>query len=100
MKSSRALGPRRKSFSKRFREFIVQLWPARARVDSREWRRAVRRAGIGILVTVLVSHWLAGIVISGRAVSVGALVQPWAVVGGHVLSGLAGSACGSLIPDL
>jgi CBS domain-containing membrane protein len=93
--------------------FLTAFWPAPVRVDARERWRSVAGAGLGILVTALVSRWWAGAGALGpwlvaplgaSAVLVFALpsspmAQPWSVVGGNTLSALVGAACALLVPD-
>lgn len=83
------------------------FWPAPVAVDARERWRAAAGAGLGIVFTALVSRWLAGE--AGGALWMAApmgasavlvfcmpaspVAQPWAVVGGNVLSALMGVAC-------
>lgn len=95
------------SLTSRLRAF----WPAPVLVDSRERWRAAIGAGIGILLTAVLSRWLGGPASAWIVAPMGAsavlvfcvpaspLAQPWSVVGGNVLSALAGIACGLWIPD-
>lgn len=93
---------------------IGQFWPARTRVGWRERFRVIMGAGLGILAAALLARWWAGFAraeglwfaapLGASAVLVFAvpaspLAQPWAVIGGNVLSALVGSACAALIPD-
>ncbi len=93
---------------------IGQFWPARTRVGWSERFRVILGAALGILATALVARWWAGYArfdglwlaapLGASAVLVFAvpaspLAQPWAVIGGNVLSALVGSACAVLIPD-
>ena len=89
--------------------------PAPIRVNTTERFGALVGAGIGILVTGLVSRWLAGHAsvplapwliapLGASAVLVFAvpsspLAQPWAVIGGNTLSALVGIACAHWIAD-
>jgi len=89
------------------------LRPAPVHVDRRERVRAVVGAGLGILLTAIVSQSLgdrhAGVPwliapMGASAVLVFAvpgspLAQPWAVIGGNTLSALIGIACVHWIPD-
>ncbi len=95
--------------------FLASFWPAPVRVNARERWRAVAGAGCGILATALVSRWWAGAAglapgpwlvapLGASAVLVFAvpaspLAQPWAVIGGNVLSALVGSLCAQWIGD-
>ncbi|MDB5947690.1 MAG: putative rane protein [Ramlibacter sp.] len=95
------------------RSWFRAFWPAPVSVDARERWRASAGAAIGILFTALVSRWVAGA--SGSALwmvaPMGAsavlvfcmpaspVAQPWAVVGGNVLSALVGIACYRWIGD-
>jgi CBS domain-containing membrane protein len=100
----------------RFDAFLThaRAWlPGRTTIDARERLRAVAGAGLGLLVTALLSHWLAGPLhasvwliapLGASAVLVFAvpaspLAQPWSVIGGNTLSALVGIACASWIPD-
>ena len=68
-------------------------------------------AALGILLTGLLSQWLAPAASAWLIAPVGAsavlvfgvpsspLAQPWSVVGGNTLSALVGTACAMLIPD-
>ncbi|RYH63846.1 MAG: hypothetical protein EON54_07270, partial [Alcaligenaceae bacterium] len=93
---------------------IGQFWPARTRVGWRERFRIILGAGLGILAAALLARWWAGFArVEGLwfaaplgasavlvfAVPASPLAQPWAVIGGNVLSALVGSACAALIPD-
>lgn len=86
---------------------LDSLIPAALRVDGRERARAACGAALGLLVTALASHWIAGqfgidpwlaAPIGASAVLVFAvpaspLAQPWSVIGGNTISALAGIAC-------
>lgn len=93
----------------------LRAWlPARSNVNARERLRAAGGAGLGLLFTGVLCHWLAGLL--GREVwliaPLGAsavlvfgvpaspLAQPWPVIGGNTLSALVGVACANWIPDL
>ncbi|GME43552.1 hypothetical protein ACJ2_29740 [Pantoea sp. QMID2] len=68
-------------------------------------------AGIGLVLTSLLSHWMLGELNLWFVAPVGAsavllfglpaspLAQPWAIVGGNSLSALAGVTVSQLIPD-
>ena len=106
MPSNEATAPSLRSW---FRAF----WPAPVSVNARERWRASAGAAIGILFTALLSRWVADA--SGSALwmvaPMGAsavlvfcmpaspVAQPWAVVGGNVLSALVGIACYRWIGD-
>ena len=95
--------------------FMASFWPAPIRVNATERFRALVGAAAGILVTALVSQWLAGYAatplapwliapLGASAVLVFAvpsspLAQPWAVIGGNTLSALVGIACVRWIGD-
>jgi CBS domain-containing membrane protein len=81
--------------------------PARTRIDSRERLRILAGALIGIFLTGLLCHLMGGVVpdrlpwlmapLGASAVLVfalpaGPMAQPWAVVGGNILSALVGIA--------
>lgn len=92
----------------------ARAWlPGRTTVDARERLRAVMGAGIGLLITALLSHWLAGPLhasvwliapLGASAVLVFAvpaspLAQPWSVIGGNTLSAVVGIAAANWIPQ-
>ncbi len=95
------------------RSYLAAFLPARARVGGRERLRALLGGALGILVTSLVSRWLAGAEsfnpwliapLGASAVLVFALpasplAQPWSVIGGNTLSALVGVACAINILD-
>jgi CBS domain-containing membrane protein len=97
----------------RLRQFLGGLQPERVFADSKERWRAVAGAGLGILVTALISRWWIGTgapqpwlvaplgasAVLVFAVPASPLAQPWAVVGGNTLSALVGAACAMLIGD-
>ncbi|MFZ3119662.1 MAG: HPP family protein, partial [Variovorax sp.] len=81
----------------RLRQFLGGLRPERVFADSKERWRAVAGAGLGILVTALISRWWIGTgapqpwlvaplgasAVLVFAVPASPLAQPWAVVGGN-----------------
>ncbi|MDA8519370.1 HPP family protein [Acidovorax sp. NCPPB 4044] len=89
------------------------LWPAPLFVDGRERLRMAAGCLLGMLVTGLLSRWMADpwglspwlvAPIGASAVLVfgvpsSPLAQPWSVVGGNTVSALAGVACASLVSD-
>ena len=88
------------------RRYAVAFWPAPVHVNAQERGRAAVGAAFGVLVAALASPWFAGsdsgawIVapLGASAVLIFAvpsspLAQPWAVVGGNVVSALVGIAC-------
>ncbi len=92
----------------------ARAWlPGRTTVDARERLRAVAGAGLGLLLTALLSHWLAGPLHAGVwliaplgasavlvfALPASPLAQPWAVIGGNTLSALVGIAAANCVPD-
>ena len=93
--------------------WLRAFWPAPVAVDARERLRASVGAGLGILFTALLSHWVAATVgnmawivapMGASAVLVfcmpaSPVAQPWSVVGGNVLSALVGIACARWIGD-
>ena len=101
------------SWRSRARTSLAALWPAPIQVDGRERLRAFAGAGIGILLTGLLSRWFGGVEGLGPwlvaplgasavlvfAVPASPLAQPWAVVAGNTISALIGTACVLLIPD-
>ena len=95
------------------RSWLRAFWPAPVSVDARErWRASVGGA-VGILFTALLSRWMAGPAASAlwMVAPMGAsavlvfcmpaspVAQPWAVVGGNLLSALVGIACYRWISD-
>lgn len=99
--------------SDRFAFFVARWLPAPVQGDGKERFRALLGAGLGILLTALVSRWLQSVVdtpvwliapMGASAVLVFAvpgspMAQPWAVVGGSVLSAVAGVVCAHLPGD-
>ena len=89
------------------------LWPAPVFVDAKERARVVLGAAIGIVLTALLSRWLAGaspampwlvaplgasaVLVFGVPAS--PLAQPWSVIGGNTVSALVGLACALTIAD-
>lgn len=106
-------------FASRFKvatsRFLSSFWPAPTRVNANERFRALVGAGVGVLVTALVSRWLAGYAVTPLApwliaplgasavlvfaVPSSPLAQPWAVIGGNTLSALVGIVCVYWIAD-
>ena len=100
--------------ARRIADVVGLFWPARTHVGWREQFRVFLGAGLGILATALLARWWAGFAspnalwlaapLGASAVLVFAvpsspLAQPWAVIGGNVLSALVGAACAVLIHD-
>jgi CBS domain-containing membrane protein len=105
----------------RFAAYLDQRWRERVRrvlspsiqVDTHERWRSFVGAGIGILVTALVSRWLVSPELSAVwlvapigasavlvfAVSASPMAQPWAVIGGNTISALVGITCSLLLGD-
>lgn len=97
--------------------FAAGFRPARMRVGAAERWRVMVGAGLGIVVTALVSRWWTGAwggasaaaawlaaplgasAVLVFAVPASPLAQPWPVVGGNTLSALVGTACALLIGD-
>ena len=92
------------------RHWLGAFVPAVQSIDARERVRVAFGAGLGVLVTALLCQWLAPHVATGPAwpwlvaplgasavlvfgVPASPLAQPWAVLGGNVLSALVGIAC-------
>ena len=85
--------------------WLRALRPASQVVDARERLRVVLGAGLGLLISGLLCHWLgapgavwlvaplgaSAVLVFGVPAS--PLAQPWAVVGGNSLSALVGIAC-------
>ena len=95
------------------RSWLRAFWPGPVSVNHRERWRAAAGGAVGILFAGLLSRWVAGP--AGSAIwmvaPIGAsallvfcmpaspVAQPWAVVGGNVLSALVGVACYRWIGD-
>jgi CBS domain-containing membrane protein len=97
------------STSRSLRAWLAALRPAPLSIDTRERLRVCLGAGLGILLTGLLSRqwlgtsaWLAAPVGASAVLVFGLpaspLAQPWAVVGGNTVSALAGIACVQLLP--
>lgn len=94
------------------RTFARAWLPARTNVNASERLRAVVGAGLGLLITALLSQ-LTGSSIDSRwlvaplgasavlvfALPASPLAQPWSVVAGNTFSALVGVACARWIPD-
>ncbi|RYZ12186.1 MAG: HPP family protein [Comamonadaceae bacterium] len=98
----------------RIGEWVARFTPGRTSVGRGEQMRAFAGAGVGILLTSLLARWSMAGLAPGQAwiaaplgasavlvfaVPASPLAQPWAVVGGNVLSALVGSTCALLIGD-
>jgi len=97
----------------KFIDALKRLLPALSPVSPVERLRACGGALVGILATGLVSRLALGdspdlpllVAPMGAsavllfAVPSSPLAQPWSILGGNVISGLVGIACGQLIPD-
>jgi len=93
------------------RLFLARLWPHPLAVSNKHVVIAGLGAGIGLVLTSLLSHWMLGELNLWFVAPVGAsavllfglpaspLAQPWAIVGGNSLSALAGVTVSQLIPD-
>jgi CBS domain-containing membrane protein len=93
------------------RLFLARLWPHPLAVSKKHVVIAGLGAGIGLILTSLLSHWVLGELNLWFVAPVGAsavllfglpaspLAQPWAIVGGNSLSALAGVTVSQLIPD-
>lgn len=93
------------------RLFLARLWPYPLAVSRKHVMLAGLGAGIGLVLTSLLSHWMLGELNLWFVAPVGAsavllfglpaspLAQPWAIVGGNSLSALAGVTVSQLIPD-
>ena len=93
--------------------WLRHFWPAPLGIDGRERLRFILGAMAGVLLTALLSRWLAGDSGTGpwMVASLGAsavlvfgmpsspLAQPWPVLGGSTLSALVGAGCAALVPD-
>ena len=97
----------------RLKNFAAGFLAVPMQVDARERWRAFLGAGLGILITALVSRWLVDPAVSATwlvapmgasavlvfAVPGSPMAQPWAVLGGNTLSALAGITCAIWIGD-
>lgn len=93
------------------RLFLSRLWPHPLAVSKKHVMIASLGAGIGLILTSLLSHWVLGELNLWFVAPVGAsavllfgvpaspLAQPWAIVGGNTLSALAGVTVSQLIPN-
>jgi len=93
------------------RRFLARLWPHPLAVSKKHIIIASLGAGIGLVLTSLLSHWALGELNLWFVAPVGAsavlvfglpaspLAQPWSVVGGNSVSALAGVTVSQLIPD-
>ncbi|AWP33025.1 HPP family protein [Pantoea sp. PNT01] len=93
------------------RLFLARFWPHPLTVSKKHVVIAGLGAGIGLVLTSLLSHWMLGELNLWFVAPVGAsavllfglpaspLAQPWAIVGGNTLSALAGVTVSQLIPD-
>jgi CBS domain-containing membrane protein len=93
--------------------WLRSFWPAPLHLDGRERMRFIVGAVLGILVTAFISRWWVGDSASApwMVASMGAsavlvfgmpsspLAQPWPVLGGSILSALAGAASAAIVPD-
>jgi CBS-domain-containing membrane protein len=92
--------------------FLLSFKPHAAQTSIAEKLRSGFAGGIAILLLTLTMHYLpqAGfplLIVSSMASSAALLyatphsplAQPWNLVGGHLVSALAGLACGALIPE-
>ncbi len=91
--------------------WLHRLLPASLTIPPREQWRIVAGTALGILLTGVLSQWLAPAGTAWLIAPVGAsavlvfaipsspLAQPWSVVGGNTLSALVGTACAMLVPD-
>ena len=96
------------------RQLLRNLWPESVRVDKRERFRAATGALVGILLagslSLMIAHaagaglWLIAPLGASAvlvfAVPASPMAQPWPVVGGNVLSSLAGIACANFLMPL
>ncbi|WP_370678711.1 HPP family protein [Comamonas sp. GB3 AK4-5] len=93
--------------------WLRNFWPAPVRIDAKELLRMALGVALGLLVTGVLSRWWIAVPGSTWLVSsLGAsavllfgmpaspMAQPWPVLGGTVVSALAGAACQRLVPDL
>lgn len=99
---------------KKITGFAREFRPLRTRVGGRERMRAFLGAAGGILCAAFVARWWAAALPPGAAwfaaplgasavlvfaVPASPLAQPWAVIGGNVLSACVGAACAAFIGD-
>ena len=89
-------------------QWLRGLWPAPLAIDGRERLRVIAGAALGMLVTALTCQsigttagsgwpWLVAPMGASAVLVFGVptspMAQPWAVVGGNMLSALVGIAC-------
>jgi len=84
---------------------LLSLLPARSNTSQRQRLRASAGALLGLLITSFAAHFLLGDNAMWLVAPIGAssvllfclpaspMAQPWAVIGGNVVSGLMGVAC-------
>ncbi|KQV55401.1 HPP family protein [Duganella sp. Root336D2] len=84
---------------------LLSLLPARSNTSQRQRLRASFGALLGLLITSFVAHFLLGENVMWMVAPIGAssvllfclpaspMAQPWAVIGGNVVSGLMGVVC-------
>jgi CBS domain-containing membrane protein len=94
-------------------KFLMAFLAGPVQVDGRERLRSFVGAGVGILVTALMSRWIINPAISSAwliapmgasavlvfAVSASPMAQPWAVIGGNTVSALVGISCALTLGD-
>lgn len=100
-----------KRWLSRTRIFLSRLWPHPLAVGKKQIFLASLGAGIGLVLTSLLSHWMLGELNLWFVAPVGAsavllfgvpaspLAQPWSVVGGNALSAFAGVTVSLLVPN-
>jgi CBS domain-containing membrane protein len=92
------------------RTFLTRLWPHPLPVSKKQMIIASVGAGLGLMITSLISHWLLGEVNLWFVAPMGAsavllfglpsspLAQPWSIVGGNLVAGAIGVTTALFIP--
>ena len=91
--------------------WLRRFSPTSLTIPAKEQWRILAGAALGILLTGLLSQWMAPAGATWLIAPIGAsavlvfavpsspMAQPWSVIGGNTLSALIGTACAMLIPD-
>ncbi|KAA6051227.1 HPP family protein [Pantoea sp. Bo_7] len=93
------------------RLFLARFWPHPLPVARRQRLLASLGAGLGLMLTSLISHWMLGAVNLWFVAPMGAsavllfglpnspLAQPWSIIGGNLVAGVIGVTTALLIPQ-
>lgn len=102
--------PRQAKWIITLRTFLARFWPHSLPVAKKQIVIASLGAGLGLMITSLISHWLLGQVNLWFVAPMGAsavllfgmpnspLAQPWSIVGGNAVAGLIGVTAALFIP--